>query len=356
MDSTETMAKDPKRTPTLATIAASAGCSTSTVSRALRKSHLLPADTIRRIQRVAAKAGYRANPLVSEMMRRMRGLGRSSSGGTLAYLVFGPTPTAWREHLTYVGFFEGAQARAGELGYRLEAFWADEPGLSLRRLTQILRARGIGGVVVGPTPGLPESPRLDWQHFAATKIGVPYPDLPIPCAVSNHYRAMVQVIAKLESMGYRRLGIVLQEHQNIKTSGLWLAPLVMHHPKIAAADRVEPLILRGWKEGDFVAWIRSQRPDVVIGLRSELVSWLERMGLRVPQEVGFFHLDRCTEPGNFAGLDQRPRETGAAAVDLLAQLLLAGERNLPLHLKELLVEAVWVDGPTLRSRPLRVQA
>ena len=350
------MAKDPKQTPTLATIAASAGCSTSTVSRALRESHLLPAETIRRVQRVAAKVGYRSNPLVSEMMRRMRGIGRPSPGGTLAYLVFGPTPMAWREHLTYVGFFEGAQARAGELGYRLEPFWADEPGLSLRRLTQILRARGIGGIVVGPTPGLPVSPRLDWQHFAATKIGVPFPDLPIPCAVSNHYRGTTQVIERLTSLGYRRLGLVLQEHQNVKTSGLWLAPLVMHHRRAAADDRVEPLILRSWKEEDFAEWVRTQRPDVVIGLRFELVSWLNRMGLRVPQDVGFFHLDRCTEPGNFAGLDQRPREIGAAAVDLLAQLLLADERNLPAHLKELLVEGVWVDGPTLRSRPLRTKA
>ena len=338
-----------KPAPTLATIAAVAGCSVSTVSRALRGSESLPAKTIDRIQRVAARLGYRSNPLVTEVMRHIRGSHIASSRGTLAYLVFGVERGEWRKHLTFVGFFEGARARAEELGFTLEEFWADAPALSPARLSQILRTRGITGVIVGPAPGLPAAPKLNWADFAPVKIGVPFLDLPLPCAVSNHYRGMLQVIDRLKTLGYRRLGLVLQEHQNLKTSALWLAPLAYHEQHLRPTDRVAPLVLKKWREADFARWFRAHQPEVVIGLRSELITWLARLGQRVPEQVGFVHLDRCTEPGDFAGVDQKPREVGAAAVDLVVNRLLANERNLQLAPRQLLVEGVWVDGPTVRA-------
>jgi LacI family transcriptional regulator len=343
------MASSSQPLPTLATIATLVGCSTSTVSRALRGNRALPHTTIQKIRRMAKAVGYRPNPLVSDLMRRMRDSGRTAPRGTLAYLVFGPARDAWQQHLTFVGFYKGACTRAEELGFQLELFWADAPGLKGARLTQILRARGIAGVVVGPAPGLPRAPQLDWQYFSAVKVGVPFSELPLPCAVSNHFRGMLRVIEQLRTLGYRRLGLVLQEYQNLKTSGLWLAPFALHEKHIRPADRVAPLLLAKWRESDFARWFRAHRPEVVIGLRCELIAWLERLGQIVPEDVGFVHLDRCTEPGDFSGLDQKPREVGAAAIDLLVQRLLANERNLPSIAKQLLVDSIWIDGPTLRS-------
>lgn len=334
--------------PTLATIAAVVGCSVSTVSRALRGSPALPAATIQKIREAARDAGYRSNPLVSEMMRHMRKIGRPAPGGTLTYLTFGPTPEDWERHLTFVEFHQGARDRAEELGFRLETCWADAPGLKSERLTQILRARGIAGIVVGPAPGLPHVPQLDWRHFAVAKVGVPFPTLALPCSVSNHFRGMLDVIAQLHMRGYRRLGLVLQEHQNTKTSSMWLAPFALHEQQISPRDRTPPLVLGQWREADFARWFRKHRPEVVIGLRCELIAWIERLGARVPDRVGFVHLDRRTEAGDHAGIDQKSLEVGAAAVDLLVQRLLANERGLPALAKQLLVDGVWVDGSTVR--------
>ncbi|MBP7483201.1 MAG: LacI family DNA-binding transcriptional regulator [Lacunisphaera sp.] len=337
--------------PTLATIAAASGFSVSTVSRALQGNPALPAATVRKIRAAARAVGYRPNPLVSDMMRHMRKIGHPAARGTLAYLTFGPNRDDWERHLTFVGFHQGARARAEELGFHLEPFWADAPGMKGARLTEILRARGIAGVVIGPALGLPRAPQLDWRQIAAVKLGVPFTELPLPCAVSNHFRGMTDVIARLRTLGYRRFGLVLQDHQNMKTSGMWLAPFALHMQHSRPADRVAPLLLERWREADFARWFCAHRPEVVIGLRCELMVWLERLGIGVPGQAGFVHLDRCTEPGDHAGLDQKPREVGAAAVDLLAQRLLANERGLPALAKQLLVDSVWVDGPTLRAQP-----
>ena len=336
------------RSPTLATLAASLGVSPATVSRALAGSPLLAPATVRRVRAAARAAGYRRNPLVSDVMRRLRVGARAQLKGTLAYLVFGASRDEWERHLTYVGFLGGARTRAEEFGYRLERFWANAPGLTGARLTDILLARGIAGVLVGPTPGLPVAPELDWSRFAAVKIGVPFPDVPLPCAVSHHFRGMQRVIAELGARGYRRLGLVLQEHQNRKTAGMWMAPLTQHLRERSPRDRVEPLLLSRWSEAEFSRWYRQWRPDAIIGLRSELVGWLRRLGRRVPEDVGFVHLDRCTESGGHAGLDQRAREIGAAAIDLLSQRLLANEVGLPSLSQQLLIESVWSDGDTLR--------
>jgi hypothetical protein len=129
---------------------------------------------------------------------------------------------------------------------------------------------------------------------------------------------------------------------------MWMAPLTQHLRERSPRDRVEPLLLSRWSEPEFARWYRQWRPDAIIGLRSELVGWLRRLGRRVPEDVGFVHLDRCTESGGHAGLDQRAREIGAAAIDLLSQRLLANEVGLPSLSQQLLIESVWSDGDTLR--------
>jgi hypothetical protein len=46
------------------------------------------------------------------------------------------------------GYLQGARERCRQLGYRLEEIWANEPDMTMRRLSQILYQRSIEGVVV----------------------------------------------------------------------------------------------------------------------------------------------------------------------------------------------------------------
>lgn len=334
--------------PTLARIAAVAGVDKSTVSRALRGHRVLPEATTRRIRRIARSLGYRHSPLVGAVMRRARGGGEHRGLGQVAYLTFDATPTAWRDQITFRQFFTGAEARGEQLGLQVVPFWMKQPGLNPRRATAILEARGITGLLIGPTTGWTQTPELNWQRFCTVKVGAPFPDLPLPCAVHHHFRGMIQALDELEARGYRRPGLALRDYQEAKTGGAWSAPFFLRQQRMPARDRVPPLWLEELAFDRFAAWHRRHRPDVIIGQGNHWLGWLKQLGLRVPADIGFVDLDRCTT--DRAGIDQRSPAIGAAAIDLLLNRLLEHECGLPTSSSILQVEGVWANGPSVRSR------
>ena len=333
--------------PTLRAIARLAGVSTATVSRALRGHGALAPATARRVRRAARELGYIRSPLVGEVMRRIRRGGSFRQLAPVAYLTFDTSAGGWRRQPTFVRFFEGARARARQQGLELEAFWMNAPGLTGRRAGAILEARGVEGVLVGPTTGWARPPDLDWARFCPVKVGTPFPDLRLPCAGHHHFRGMTTVLAELARRGYRRPGLVLRSYQEAKTGGAWSAPYFRHQRDLPAAARLAPLWLDELSAERFSRWFQAQRPDVVVGQGNELPAWLEALGRRIPADVGFVDLDRCAP--DRAGIDQLSSVVGAAAVDLLLGRLLARERGLPDAAPVVLVEGRWADGPSLRD-------
>lgn len=338
-----------KSLPTLLTVARLAGVSPSTVSRALRGHRLLNEETVERIRAIAARVGYRANPIISDLMRRVRSRGRLSNLGTIAYLTFNATSTAWRENSTYREFHEGAQRRAGELGFALETIWAAEPQLQSRRLTQILHSRSIAGVIVGPRPVQPAREILDWSQFSAAVVGVPLPGVPLHRAGSYHLTNMEHVLAALQARGYQRPGIALLDVQVSSTDHGWLAAWEFHQQTLPAKQRVPRLVLGGAPEKAFGRWIQKHQPDVVIGLQDDFLAWLERLNLKVPRDIAYARLSRPLDGQQPAGLHQFPAGIGAAAVDLVANQIFSNELGLPATPRSLLIEGHWVDGWTARA-------
>jgi DNA-binding LacI/PurR family transcriptional regulator len=340
-----------KPLPTLLTVARLAGVSSSTVSRALRGHRLLNEETVARIRRVAASVGYHANPIISDLMRRVRSRGRLQNLGTVAYLTFHDTPTAWRENSTYVEFHDGARQRAQELGFALEPIWAREPHLHSRRLTQILKSRGITGVVVGPRPAPWATDLLDWSQFSVAAVGMPLGDLPLHRAGSYHGNNMDHVLAALKARGYERPGLALLDVEAASCERGWLAAWELHQHHMPAAQRVPLLVLDTLAPEPFARWFERHQPDIVIGLHDEFVTWMTQCGRRVPRFAGFARLSRPLEGAHPAGLHQFASAIGAAAVDLVADQVFSNERGIPGTPRALLIEGKWIDGWT--ARPAR---
>jgi hypothetical protein len=106
-------------------------------------------------------------------------------------------------------------------------------------------------------------------------------------------------------------------------------------------------VTEAWNAATFTRWYRRHRPDLVFALRQEIVGWLREAGALVPEQVGFVHLDRCTEATDAAGIDQFPEQIGRAAMDMLFGAMLNPEERSAAR-RDLLLQGGWVEGTTVR--------
>ncbi len=154
-------------------IATASGVSLSTVSRALSGKGYVADDVKARVLKAAENLGYCPNPLISSLMR-CRSQKRSPEGG-LVIGWYGPTKSfspeiAENPHFdTFSTYYAGASACCTAHGFKLNVF--SESEYNLNQLFRISRARGVRGVILGPTFGDPDATPLQNDSLYALELG-----------------------------------------------------------------------------------------------------------------------------------------------------------------------------------------
>jgi len=342
--------------PTIRQLAAKSGFSRTTVSLALRNSPLISAETRGRILRIAGEMGYRPDTVVSNLMGQLRIRRRERGVEKLAYLTSWPTREGWRKHPGNRDYFLGVTERANELGYAIDEVWAREPRLTGKRLSKILDARAIRGIVIAPLLTPIGHLSLDWRHFAGAIISFTAIKPSLHRTSHSHYQGMALALRQLKYRGYRRIGLAMLSDQNKRVNQQWLASYLAHQYSLTGASRIPPFLDAGWEIGRFKAWMERHRPDAVVSNMPEPVYFLRDLGYGVPEEVGYASLDRLEPDDPWAGVDQLPKRVGAAATDLVAAQLRNHAFGIPECAKTVLIDGVWRDGPSLRSRRVLASA
>jgi LacI family transcriptional regulator len=345
------------RRTSLRDIALAAGVGRTTVSLALRDDPRLPPRTRERIQALARRLGYALNPLVSSVMAMHRTTAGRGSLGTLGFLTAFPSREGWRNS-TSERYHAGAAARAAELGYRLETFWAKEPGMTSRRLTAVLKTRGVEGLVVAALPRAVGHVSLDWSRFAAACLAYTMRRPELHRAAHHHFEGVQTCLRILRRRGYRRVGLALAAAMDDRVYNLWKAGFLVGQERAPSNDRVPPLRMERSPAREFAAWLHRHRPNAILGADLVVLDWLKDLGLKGPDDVAFAHLDWSSQMEGTAGIDQQSELVGAAAVDQVVNQLIRGERGVPAHPTVLLVEGSWVEADTarLRTSPSRSRA
>jgi DNA-binding LacI/PurR family transcriptional regulator len=336
----------PQQRVTMKEVAAAAGVSAATVSRALGLDPQIPVATRTRIQKLATKLGYVPDPLLSAFARRRRGKSSGSEVTTLAYVTNFPTADEWRANPFYAPMFQGASGHAARNGYKLEHFWLGEPGMTGERLSRILYSRGIVGLIVAPTPVARSRLTLDWSRFSCVTIAYSLLRPDLHRVTPHHFHSLLNADRKLRRLGYTRIGFCIYEGTSGRVDDLWLAAALLtqrRHPE----SPLKVFLFTDDTRHRVPEWARSEQLEVLVSDNPQALAQLRSAGIRSPGEIDFATLNWVKTEPEIAGINQRPAAIGAAAVDLVVAQIRRGERGIPEIPVTSMVEGAWVNGPSL---------
>lgn len=334
-------------------VAERAGVTQATVSMSLAHNPRIPEATRRRIQELAKELGYRPNPYVSTLMRARR-QGREHEERPVIALVNGyASPEAWRESSSATvrqmraGAIEGAAAR----GYRAEEFWLYQDGMTAQRFSEVLHARGIHGVLLGPLAIDAPPPEMLWQYFAAVRLGVPLPALTLTTVCNDHFFSSIQLMRECWRLGYRRPGLVMLDAHAARFQGRWDGGLLVTKKLLPGTKPVRPLLLKSWDDlSPLAGWLERAKPDVLISPSINLIQpHLVGKGWPVPKKLGLASLSCAAVGDEVSGIYQNGALIGATGIDMVISMLERNERGLPQQARTVMLEGIWNPGRTLRQ-------
>jgi LacI family transcriptional regulator len=339
------------RPVTLQDIARRAGVSKMAVSLALRGHPHSAAATRDRLRRLAEEMGYRPNPLIVANMAQLRAGRRSTFAGTIAFAGRGVSPERNPHNTQSRRVFIGARRRAEALGYKLEWFELAAPAVDGRRLTAILKARGIFGVVLFADGVLAPPWHLDWPEFALAAIGRTEVGCELHRTAGDYYRAVRAICHRCRERGYRRIGLAVSGEHDAAHQSLHRSALLGCQAEWPRREHVPPLVADKWIAAPFLAWIKRHRPDVVITGADQPWQWLTEAGYRIPDDIGFIRPHVSDHLLGASGFAFEEAELGAAAIDLVVEQLNHNERGVPSMVKRVLLPGRWFEGKSLRAAP-----
>jgi LacI family transcriptional regulator len=341
-----------KRT-TLTEVARAVGLTKSAVSLALRHDPRIPASTRRRVEQAAGQLGYRRNAVVAHLMSELRRGTASVSSPTIALLNLNEDRHAFTRHPTIPVYVRGVRQRAKTLGYAVDTIAEPSKTVDGRRLRRILHARSIRGCIL---TGLMRDNRLPrnlaplWQAFPCVITGVRTEEPQLPFACADHHAVSQMAVAMALRSGRRRPALVLDRQIDELVQGRFSAGFLVAQKSLPAAARIPPYYHEDNEYSpstSFVRWFERHRPDAILTLYHVVEDWLRAMRVGVPRDVALVQLEWRPHRPAWAGVDQHNDRTGAAAVDLLIQMIHAGETALQTHPRAILIEPSWQRGPTL---------
>lgn len=343
----------PRERPiTLQDIARRARVSKMTVSLALREGANVSAGLREKLRALAREMGYRPNPLIVANMALLRGGRRSSYIGKLAFAGMGALPELAPPKYQIGREYLGAQRRAESLGYQVEWISLGDPAFTGRRISDILAARGILGVVLALDCVLPPEWHLDWSQFALAATGRTEVGHELHRTMGDYYRAVREACQTCRARGYRRIGLAVSQEHNAAHHSLHRSAFLGCQVRWPRDERVPLFTSDEWTAASFLKWLRRHEPDVVITGGDQPVKWLAEAGLRTPGDLGLIRPHLSQHLPAIAGFLFREDELGAAAVDLVVEQLNHNERGLPEVVKRVLLPGRWSEGSSLRPLPL----
>ncbi|MDX2111985.1 MAG: LacI family DNA-binding transcriptional regulator [Verrucomicrobiota bacterium] len=333
-------------------IAAKAGISQSTVSRALQGDPRISKTTRATIQALAEAMGYKPDPMMSRLAINRWNRKKRADGIPIAYVVEKKPGTI------LIGDASGDEAimgdKASRLGYHLDCFyWPDYPKTGA--LQRVLLSRGIAAVILGSLYHTDYTRHIDLSRFVCLSAVPGIYRFPIESVYQDHFQMIVLCWRKAVEYGYRRIGFCHIKHVHPIMDDLIRMAAVhccqtMLHPNLHPI----PVLFYTYESSDkmYHEWMAMHRPDVVIGFNIQIYEKLIDLGYNLTADIGFVSLHRFNADRGIAGIPSLNESMGELAIDLLHRKILANQYGLPNTRIEHVVEPTWVDGSSMPNRTI----
>lgn len=318
-------------------IAAKAGVSTTTVSLALRGDPSVAAATRARLTQLAQAMGYRRDPALAALAEYRRKRGRVRE--TIA-IVKGREPP--------VPIPDDFRATVWEAGFGIDDFVLPESPEEQRRLSRVLRSRGIRGILLHASRQKVREIALEWEHFAVVDVQGKTQRQFLHTVTTNFFDSMGVILAELAAMGCRQAGLVFT--RSVPMSVQWRGAYAAMHEDIMQRTPVLAYDTgRYFDEGEdasVAAWIEEHRLDSVIVVNRSTAEWPLTRYLKNAHERGEIVccFTNCAPDAPYPGLVQQPARIWHAGLELLQDMLRANRLGPVEHPYSVQIRGVWHAG------------
>ena len=345
------MSKSPaQQRVSLRDIADELGISHVSVSLALRDSPRVSEKRKKEIREVAERLGYRPDPMLTALAAYRKQKGGVGIHSALAWINQWEDKDQLRRFKEFDAYWNGAKDAAQHLGFHLEEFRVNED-LTGKRLSDILKARCIRGILLPPHSKGIHLEGFDWDYFSIVRFGFSVKQSRVHLVGSDMVGNALLAYQKMLDNGYTRIGMVTEKHfdQNIRhnVNAGFLAAQNQH---LLHSKQLPPLFFDVTKKDQhakqLLKWIQRYKPDSILTSEPKLKDLLIELGYRIPEDIAVAGTSILDAPYD-TGIDQNSYEIGRVAVSVLTGLIHENETGIPSTIRRTMIDGHWVQGKSL---------
>jgi len=224
--------------------------------------------------------------------------------------------------------------------------------MTYRRFRGILDARGIEGILCFGSPDVNDEFPPELRSYAIVTQGMSI-RTPLHRVTGNFFNDVLHTLVEVHRRGYRRPGLVISRYEDARSTHAYAGAYLGWCECVLGNVGLPILRLERVEDGPVQAWLESSRPDVVLFVHDhealeEFDSFLRRHRIRVPGDLGVAAVSQILDGTRFSGLAENQGLLGRWAVELLVDRIANRDFGFPASPRIEMVEALWVNGRSLR--------
>jgi len=327
-------------------IASAAECDVSTVSLALRNDPRISEAKRLRIQEIAQEMGYQPDHRVSRLMNHLRRGHYPSYFTTVALLVGYENPNQWKDMGSLKQLVQGFNDCADSLGVRVDVIWAADPELSPKRLNQILRQRGIKGLIVTRLPDNYPWEEFPWQEYCTLRQSEAVFVPGMRTFRQNHILESLLSVKRIHELGYERPALFLSASHPRFMKERWRMGYV--HQTLSLYGKSGPIHEMTQEDTEATEqFLDEHQPDVMLGSTAGLLLNNTLLAYRTIHPTGRAALARTPEETYIAGVEESLRSLGSWSLTYLVDLIQHNRIGFPQNPETTIFDGTWRDAPSL---------